>query len=155
MHSLWIMSLVLVSAIGSSIAQGKTKENCWQEAGRTYHIDPWLLYAIAEQESNLNPLAINTNNDRSEDVGIMQINSFWFEKIKQFGIKKQNLFDSCTNIRVGAWILHQSIQVFGNNWRAVGAYNAGTGSSKQREALRQQYAQRVRRRYDRLMAQQL
>jgi soluble lytic murein transglycosylase-like protein len=135
----------------SVLAQEPSKgSNCWVDAGTKYRIDPWILYAIAEQESSLNPLAVNKNRDNSRDVGIMQINSFWFDKLKNFGILEKNLFDPCTNIHVGAWVLSQSIQSFGSNWRAVGAYNAGTGKNEEREILRKKYADRIYQRYIRL-----
>lgn len=124
--------------------------NCWVDAGTRYQVDPWLLYSIAEQESSLNPLAINHNRNKSRDVGLMQINSFWFPELEKHGLSEQSLFDPCTNINVGAWILSQSIQVFGNNWRAVGAYNAGTGKNAEREKLREKYASSVYKRYIRL-----
>src|SRR5690554_1746595 len=90
--------------------------NCWADAGMRYQVDPWLLYAIAEQESGLNPLAVNrANSDKSRDIGLMQINSFWFEELERHGISEESLFDPCTNIYVGAWVLSQSIRVFGNN----------------------------------------
>lgn len=128
-----------------------TSSNCWVDAGMRYQVDPWLLYSIAEQESSLNPLAVNRgNSDKSRDVGIMQINSFWFSELEKFGLTEESLFDPCTNINVGAWVLAQSIKVFGNNWRAVGAYNAGTGKNEAREKLRQEYAERVYKRYIRL-----
>merc|ERR1711862_384254 len=111
--------------LANELPEAASSSNCWVDAGTRYQVDPWLLYAIAEQESSLNPLAVNHNNrDKSRDVGIMQINSFWFPKLEKYGLSEQRLFDPCTNIHVGAWILSQSIQVFGNNWRAVGAYNA-------------------------------
>lgn len=125
-------------------------ENCWVEAGIKYQVDPWLLYSIAEQESSLNPLATNGNSNGTRDVGLMQINSFWLPELEKYGISEQNLFDPCVSIHVGAWVLSQSIQVFGNNWRAVGAYNAGTGKSEKTELLRQKYAERVYKRYLRL-----
>ncbi|HGS4617197.1 TPA: lytic transglycosylase domain-containing protein [Vibrio cholerae] len=125
-------------------------ENCWIEAGIKYQVDPWLLYSIAEQESSLNPFAINDNRNGSRDVGLMQINSFWFPELEKYGISEQSLFDPCVSIHVGAWILSQSIRVFGNNWRAVGAYNAGTGKNEKKEMLRQKYAESVYKRYLRL-----
>ena len=135
----------------TGLAQEPVKgSNCWVDAGVKYQIDPWLLYSIAEQESSLNPLAVNKNRDNSRDVGLMQINSFWFDKLKSFGIIEQNLFDPCTNIHVGAWILSQTIQSFGSNWRAVGAYNAGTGKNEEKEMLRKKYADRIYQRYLRL-----
>ena len=27
--------------------------NCWDNAGHYYHVDPWLLYAIAGHDANL------------------------------------------------------------------------------------------------------
>ncbi len=125
-------------------------ENCWIKAGIKYQVDPWLLYSIAEQESSLNTLAINDNRNGSRDVGLMQINSFWFTELEKYGISEQSLFDPCVNINVGAWILSQSIQVFGNNWRAVGAYNVGAGKNEKKEMLRQKYAESVYKRYLRL-----
>ena len=127
-----------------------TSSNCWVDAGRHYQVNPWLLYSIAEQESSLNPLAVNQNSDKSRDIGLMQINSFWFPELEKYGISEQDLFEPCTNIYVGAWILSQNIQIFGNNWRAVGAYNAGTGKNEKREKLRQKYAERVYGRYVRI-----
>lgn len=129
-----------------------TSSNCWVGAGMRYQVDPWLLYSIAEQESSLNPLAVNHNHNKSRDVGLMQINSLWFPELEKYGLSERHLFDPCTNIYIGAWILSKSIQVFGNNWRAVGAYNAGTSKNEQREKLRQKYAQRVYQRYVRLTA---
>jgi len=152
-----ISCIVAVSFANPLLANGlpeaANSSNCWVDAGTRYQVDPWLLYAIAEQERSLNPLAVNHNNrDKSRDVGIMQINSFWFPKLEKYGLSEQSLFDPCTNIHVGAWILSQSIQVFGNNWRAVGAYNAGTGKNETRENLRQKYAERVYQRYLRLVS---
>lgn len=147
-----IFSLVFSSGLVASEGLGSKNEaeNCWIEAGIKYQVDPWLLYSIAEQESSLNPLAVNDNRNGSRDVGLMQINSFWFPELEKYGISEQSLFDSCVSIHVGAWILSQSIQVFGNNWRAVGAYNAGTGKNEKKEMLRQKYAESVYKRYLRL-----
>lgn len=126
--------------------------NCWENAGLAYQVNPWLLYAIAEKESSLNPMAVNDRNkDGTSDYGLMQINDFWIPLIEKYGYKKNDLFDPCTNIHIGAWVLAQSIKVFGNNWRAVGAYNAGTRLNEKREFLRQKYASSVFERYERLV----
>lgn len=128
--------------------------NCWENAGEAYEVNPWLLYAMAEEESSLNPMAVNDrNNDGTSDYGLMQINDFWMPLIEKNGYNKNDLFDPCTNIHIGAWVLAQSIKVFGNNWRAVGAYNAGTKQNEKRELLRQKYAARVFKRYQRLVSE--
>lgn len=121
--------------------------NCWVAASEKYNIDPWLLYSIGWEESNLVSDAVNTNSDGSRDIGIMQINSYWFDKLKKQGIEEKDLYDTCINIHVGAWVLRQSYDFYGNNWRAVGAYNAGTGTSSHRENLREGYAKRIYNNY--------
>lgn len=57
--------------------------NCWNSAGQYYHVDPWLLFAIADVESGLNPNAVGYNHDGSRDVGLMQINSSHFAELKK------------------------------------------------------------------------
>jgi len=122
-------------------------QSCFVEAGKTYNINPRLLRAISKVESKHNSKAININSNGTIDYGMMQINSFWGKKLKSFGIKTADLFDSCTNVYVGAWILAQSIQKFGNTWEAVGAYNAGTGVSLLAKQKRLKYASIVYRTY--------
>lgn len=100
--------------------------NCWNTAGYYYHVDPYLLFAIAEVESGLNPYAIGYNHDGSRDVGLMQINSSHFPELERKGIDEYRLMaEPCTSIMVGASILSGMIKVYGYNWEAVGAYNAG------------------------------
>jgi soluble lytic murein transglycosylase-like protein len=109
---------------------------CWELAGNMYAVNPDLLYAIAKTESGLNPNAINRNKNKSYDVGIMQINSMWFSKLQKYGISEQQLFDPCTNIQVGAWILAQNMNRLGNSWNAVGAYNSGKSDRRLGYALK-------------------
>jgi soluble lytic murein transglycosylase-like protein len=127
--------------------------NCWAGAGYRYDINPWLLYAIAEQESSLNPLALNARSENDEDIGLMQINTFWLPHLSTVGIKRSDLFDGCTSIYVGAWVLAQSISSFGNTWEAVGAYNVGTSKEPWAYIARGQYASDIYRRYVRFIEQ--
>ena len=99
---------------------------CWQEAGSRYQVDPTLLYAIARTESSLNPAASHRNRDGSIDIGLMQINSAWLARLAHYGITARDLWEPCTNIHVGAWVLAQKIKKHGMTWEAVGAYNATT-----------------------------
>ena len=99
---------------------------CWQEAGSRYQVDPALLYAIARTESALNPAASHRNRDGSIDIGLMQINSAWLPDLAKYGISARDLWEPCTNIHVGAWVLAQKIKKLGMTWDAVGAYNATT-----------------------------
>jgi soluble lytic murein transglycosylase-like protein len=130
-------------------SQPINEENCWVAASQRYGVDAWLLYSIAQQESSLNPRALNRNKDGTFDIGIMQINSSHLTTLAGFGIRAEHLWEPCLNIQVGAWILADSIRQFGPNWNAVGGYNVGTKRSKHKETLRERYARRVYLRYQR------
>jgi len=112
---------------------------CWEEAAARYQLSSTLLHAIARTESGLNPQAIGRNRDGSRDIGLMQINSWWLPTLARHGIREQDLFDPCTSIHVGAWILAHNVSRYGYTWEAVGAYNAASAP------LRQAYVAKVRR----------
>lgn len=116
-----LKSLLLVSAL---LLASQAHALCFKEAAARYNVNETLLMAIAKTESSFNPNARNVNTNGSEDVGVMQINSFWMPTLRQFGIGREELKDPCVNVNVGAWILAQNIQQYGDTWRAVGAYNA-------------------------------
>ena len=116
---------------------------CWEQASSRYGISSDLLYAIARTESGLDSQAIGRNRNGSRDIGLMQINSAWLPQLAKHGIAEGDLFDPCTSIHVGAWILAGNFQRLGYTWEAVGAYNATN------PALRRAYAQRVYRQLSR------
>ena len=123
---------------------------CWEEAAKRYGISADLLYAVARVESNLNPQAINHSHLQrtgSYDIGLMQINSGHLRTLSRHGIKEADLFDPCTNIRVGAWLLADSFSRRGATWDAVGAYNAACSQLKGKGCIeaRAKYAWRVYR----------
>jgi soluble lytic murein transglycosylase-like protein len=109
---------------------------CWNEAAQRYGVNPQLLYAIAKTESGLNPRALNRNPDGSYDIGLMQINSRWIPTLHRYGISEARLFEPCTSIHVGAWILAQNMRRLGNTWNAVGAYNAKTPAKRLQYAIK-------------------
>lgn len=105
--SLLFVSLMGLFASNNSVA-GDIESSVFGEIGRTYHIDPHLLYAVALQESNRksdrrfyvrpHPFTLNSagrsyyfsdydaaekkllellKTNKSVDIGIMQINSYW------------------------------------------------------------------------------
>lgn len=117
-----VFALVLSAAIPA--------QACWDEAAARYHLNTAVLYAIAETESGLNPLAVGRNNNGSRDIGLMQINSAWLPKLAEYGISERDLFQPCTSIHVGAWLLARNIYRYGYTWEAVGAYNAVSPSKR-------------------------
>lgn len=60
----------------------------------------------------------------------MQINSVWLPELAKHGISARQLWDPCTNIHVGAWVLAQKVRKLGMTWDAVGAYNATTRAKR-------------------------
>jgi soluble lytic murein transglycosylase-like protein len=129
-----IGSIVAITLIAASPARA-----CWEQAAERYGVSSELLYAIARTESGLDPQAIGRNRNGSRDIGLMQINSAWLPRLSTHGIAERDLFDPCTSIHVGAWILAGNVQRLGYTWEAVGAYNA------KNPTLRWAYAARVSR----------
>lgn len=99
---------------------------CWNEVAVKHGVNPYILGAIAKQESNFNANAVRKNTNGTRDIGVMQINSLWLPTLAKYGITEKMLFDPCVNIEVGAWILRQRQERYGNTWEAVGAYHSQT-----------------------------
>ncbi len=144
-----LVLLFLIGLLGLPYAHAETNPisqyaygPCLIDTANRYRVSPLLLDAIIKTESDHNPLAINVNTNGSEDIGLMQINlDIWLPTISKHGYDRRSLFDPCTNIAVGGWVLAQEVQRFGYTWEAVGAYNAGP--SPERELRRSGYARRV------------
>ena len=120
-----IIALLLVLAFPSLTA--------WAEDA-----PPGLLEAIAIQESDRNPLAVNVAGKdyypatreeamriilqaqaagMSYDVGMFQINSWWIDRYR---IAPESLLDPTINRQWGVFVLSQEIARHGLNWKAVG-----------------------------------
>lgn len=128
---IWMTALLLTATAYSLDASAF----CWNEAAARYHINASVLQSIGQHESGLKSTAINRNNNGTVDVGVMQINSIHFAELQSYGIVPSALWEPCTNVMVGAFLLAKSIKKYGNTWEAVGAYHSRTPSLKERYAL--------------------
>jgi soluble lytic murein transglycosylase-like protein len=138
-----------ISWLGASCATACAL-TCWESAAERHGVSATLLYAIARTESNLDPRALNMGHRArtgSYDIGLMQINSGHLPRLAQLGIDEAALFDACTNLHVGAWLLAELFGRFGVAWEAVGAYNASCTALKGAACIqaRMNYAWKVYR----------
>jgi hypothetical protein len=147
----FVSVLAAMALMGQSLCVHATttqSPTCWQAVEARYGISAQLLAGIAQVESGLRPTAVNSSHKlktNSIDIGLTQINSRWLPKLSAFGITQQDLFDACTNLHVGGWILSDLLKKHGNTWDAVGAYNAACTQLKGNDCLaaRSTYAWKV------------
>lgn len=124
---------------------------CFKSAGEFYKIDPLLLMSIAIQESKLLPESIGVNKADdgrilSYDYGLMQINSRQLPMLKRAGIERDDLLlNPCLNTYVGAWVLRNHMNRWGNTWESVGSYNAGFSDSNVEKRIK--YASSIEKIY--------
>ncbi|VVD74811.1 transglycosylase SLT domain-containing protein [Pandoraea anhela] len=145
-------AFMAVTALLAMLFSPPARADCWDIAAERYRLDPLLLYAIAQVESNLDMKARNANRNGTYDIGLMQINSSHLSTLSHYGVNERRLReDACTSIVTGAWILAGFVRRYGYGWEAVGAYNAGVGEA--RAPLRREYADKVRKRYAALVAE--
>lgn len=138
------LSLLVAGSLVFGMAHASI-DACWEQASERYNIPVSMLKAIAKTESNFNPRAVNRNTDGSEDIGLVQINSMHLPLLQKFGIDRNALFDPCTNLMTGAWILSSNVAKLGWNWNAIGSYNVGCKNLPAAECARRRemYAQKI------------
>lgn len=141
-----LRTFIYTSGLLLALLTATAQATCWRLAEDTYGIDLRLLRAIAQAESNFVADARNVNRNGTVDMGLMQINSVHFPRLKKLGVTETMLVENpCVSLMVGASILSEMIARYGYGWEAVGAYNAGLAQKNQ--GLRRQYASKISKIY--------
>jgi soluble lytic murein transglycosylase-like protein len=91
----------------------------FEKYGKRYNLDPNLLAAVAEAESDFNPRAVSVKGAR----GLMQLMP---ETAHDMGVR--NSFNPEENVKGGARYLNGLVEKFGDLKLALAAYNAGPGN---------------------------
>lgn len=112
--------------------------DCYDYAAYQNQVNPWVLRAIVDVESEGNPAAIRRNRNGSIDRGAAQINSVHLNELAQFGIGPNELMNECVSINVAGWLLRKRIKEFGNTCRALGSYH------NKNERERNDYIEKIR-----------
>ncbi|MFH0799532.1 MAG: lytic transglycosylase domain-containing protein [Pseudomonadota bacterium] len=96
-------------------------------AARSYGVQPALIAAVIQAESNFNPKAVSNAGAR----GLMQI-----VPSTQRHLRLGNAYDPRQNINAGSKYLRELIDTFdGNMVMAIAAYNAGPGAVAQHDGV--------------------
>lgn len=92
-----------------------------------YDIPTNVLFALIWAESGFNPRAYNDNGGRSNDAGLMQLNSRVFPKTDRYNVKE--------NLRAGCLHLKARYEQYGSWDAAIARYN-GSGDRALRHLAR-------------------
>jgi len=91
-------------------------------SANSFNIAPALAFALAWEESRLNPYAVNyKNRDGSIDRGLFQLNSHSFPRLEV-----QAFFNPEINAQHGMGHLRHCLDIGGSEIAALAMYNAGT-----------------------------
>ncbi len=96
----------------------------FSHSSQQHSLDPWLVLALARQESLFNPRATSVSDAR----GLMQLLPSTADRIaRQIGEESSpNLYDPRTNVKLGTAYLRDLFDMFhGDAFKAVAAYNGG------------------------------
>lgn len=143
-HQLIIFTIILnIFLLPFSFAN-----TCWDKAGKTYNLDPWLLLSIALTESSFKEGIKSKNKNGTYDLGLMQINTIHTKYFSEkFGLTQVDLqYNSCAGVMAAGHLLKQSIQRYGYNIDGIGGYHSRTPH------LRKKYGNKVIKNYNELVS---
>ncbi len=112
-------------AVAERVRYPRAYWDLFESASTRLALDPYLVLALARQESLFNPNATSSSNAR----GLMQLIPSTAKKMaSEHGMDSEaiRLYDPSVNVELGTAYLKNLLEMFGGNaFRAVAAYNAG------------------------------
>ncbi len=105
---------------------------CLIMAAQTYSVPPAVMMGILHVEGGRPGQAVGPNDNGTYDLGPMQINTLWVNKLAtHWNVSQQTAFrmvkdDPCVNVNVAAWILRQRLDESGNLTLAIAHYHSKT-----------------------------
>jgi len=148
---LWIVAVLCSQPVMAITHQAALPYGyCFKDASQKYAIPVVLLQAVVATESNWNPRARSHANAH----GLMQIQ--WPGTARHLGVRRvSQLYQPCTNIKLGARYLRELLDRYNNDERrALAAYNYGPGRIGISGAIpvgAEQYVTKVRQHRARLL----
>lgn len=109
------------------------------EYSRSKEIDPFLIFAIAERESGLNPNAVG---DNGASIGLMQIQPRWSkERMKRLGVADLGEPKGCVKVAVDILLEYKGKD--SDLYFVLMAYNGGMAYAKRNINTPSDYAVKV------------
>ena len=109
------------------------------EYSASNNIDPFLIFAIAERESGLNPNAVG---DNGASIGLMQIQPRWSkERMKRLGVDDLREPRGCVKVAID--ILQEYKEKDSDIYFVLMAYNGGMAYAKRNINTPSDYALKV------------
>ncbi|MFC5550198.1 lytic transglycosylase domain-containing protein [Massilia aerilata] len=115
------------------------RADCFDDAAQYHQVNPWILRAIAAQETGFKPNTVARNSNNTIDLGMFGVNSVHLAELAQYGVSQADLMDGCKAAFIAGWHLGKQVRKFGNSWVAVGSYHSTT------PRYRDEYAARIKR----------
>lgn len=105
---------------------------CMALVASVYALPPRVLPSIQSVEAGW-PGAVHPNQDGSEDLGVMQVNTRWVPALSRFTrlppevVRQRLILESCFNIAAAGAILRTYLaETGGDLMRAIGDYHSHT-----------------------------
>lgn len=124
--------IALIIGLTSKASLAIDIHSCIEQASITHGVDAKLIWSIKIKESGTSIHAgiSRVNDDGSEDLGPMQVNTVWLPYLSERGFSREKLLgDGCEGIKAGTLILSEKISQYGL-YEGIGRYHSATPKFK-------------------------